>query len=67
MEELDRALPAQRLGGHAAGARELAPKLAAALRPGDVAMVKGSLGSRMAEIVQHLLKAERKPALASEV
>ena len=67
MEELDRALPAQRRGGHAAGARELAPELAAALRPGDVAMVKGSLGSRMAEIVQHLLKAERKPALASEV
>jgi UDP-N-acetylmuramoyl-tripeptide--D-alanyl-D-alanine ligase len=67
MEELDRALPAQRRGGHAAGARELAPELAAALRPGDVAMVKGSLGSRMVEIVQHLLKAERKPALASEV
>ncbi|HUK09947.1 MAG TPA: UDP-N-acetylmuramoylalanyl-D-glutamyl-2,6-diaminopimelate--D-alanyl-D-alanine ligase [Stellaceae bacterium] len=67
MEELDRALPPQHRGGHAAGARELAPELAAALRPGDVAMVKGSLGSRMAEIVQHLLKAERKPALASEV
>jgi len=67
MEELDRALPAKRRAGHAALATELAPTLAAALRPGDVAMVKGSLGSRMAEIVKHLLKGAREPALAGKV
>ena len=67
MEQLDRALPAKRRGAHAGLAAELAPQLAAALRPGDIAMVKGSLGSRMAEIVKHLLKGARSPALAGEV
>ena len=65
MEHLDRALPAQRRGGHAATSGELVPALAAALRPGDVVMVKGSLGSRMAEIVKPLLKSAREPALAA--
>jgi UDP-N-acetylmuramoyl-tripeptide--D-alanyl-D-alanine ligase len=64
MEHLDRALPAARRGGHAATSAELAPALAAALRPGDVVMVKGSLGSRMADIVKPLLKGARDAALA---
>jgi UDP-N-acetylmuramoyl-tripeptide--D-alanyl-D-alanine ligase len=64
MEHLDRALPERRRGGHAATSAELAPTLAAALRPGDVVMVKGSLGSRMAEIVKPLLKGARQAALA---
>ncbi len=66
MENLDRALPPARLGGHAATSAELAPRLAAAVRPGDVLMVKGSLGSRMAEIVKHLLKGVRETALADK-
>ncbi len=32
----------------------LAPKLTAALKPGDTVLVKGSLGSRMAVIVEAL-------------
>ncbi len=66
MEHLDRALPAVRRGGHAATSAELVPALTAALRPGDVVMVKGSLGSRMAEIVKPLLKGVREPALATK-
>jgi UDP-N-acetylmuramoyl-tripeptide--D-alanyl-D-alanine ligase len=66
MENLDRALPPARLGGHAATSPELAPLVAAAVRPGDVLMVKGSLGSRMAVIVKHLLKGVRETALADK-
>ena len=66
MENLDRALPPARLGDHAATSAELAPRLAAALRPGDVLMVKGSFGSRMAEIVKHLMKGVRETALADK-
>jgi len=66
MENLDRALPAARRGGHAATSAELVPALAAALRSGDVVMIKGSLGSRMAEIVKPLLKGVREAALAAK-
>jgi UDP-N-acetylmuramoyl-tripeptide--D-alanyl-D-alanine ligase len=65
MENLDRALPAARRGAHAATSGELVPALTAALRPGDVVMVKGSLGSRMAVIVKPLLKGVREAALAA--
>jgi UDP-N-acetylmuramoyl-tripeptide--D-alanyl-D-alanine ligase len=64
MEHLDRALPQERRGGHADKSAGLVPTLTAALRPGDVVMVKGSLGSRMAEIVKPLLKGVREAALA---
>jgi UDP-N-acetylmuramoyl-tripeptide--D-alanyl-D-alanine ligase len=64
MEHLDRALPARCLGGHADTATALLPILAAALRPGDVIMVKGSLGSRMTDIVKPLLEGVREAALA---
>ena len=43
--------PAQR-GTHAEDAAALAPLLAAALRPGDAVLVKGSLGSGMKRVVQ---------------
>jgi UDP-N-acetylmuramyl pentapeptide synthase len=40
--------------GHAPTSAELAPLVAAALRPGDAILVKGSLGSRMARIIAAL-------------
>ena len=39
-------LPAGRRGGWAVEADDLAPALVESVRPGDVVMVKGSLGSR---------------------
>ncbi len=51
---LDAALPAARRGGHAADAAALAPIVTAAVRPGDVVLVKGSAGSRMAVVVAAL-------------
>ena len=49
-----KALPAARRGGYADTAAELEPKVAAALRPGDAVMVKGSNGSRMGPLVKAL-------------
>jgi UDP-N-acetylmuramoyl-tripeptide--D-alanyl-D-alanine ligase len=54
MEELFKALPADRQGGHAPTAEALAPLVKARLRDGDAVMVKGSLGMRMAAIVRVL-------------
>lgn len=48
-------LPRNRRGGHAARSEDLLPMATAAVRPGDVVMVKGSLGSRMKPIVDALL------------
>lgn len=55
MARLWDALPKAMRGGHAVSSEKLAPIVAAAVRPSDVVMVKGSLGSRMALIVQTLL------------
>jgi len=52
---LDAALPAALRGAHAADSAALLPRVTAAVRAGDVVMVKGSLGSKMAPIVQALL------------
>jgi len=49
------ALPAALKGGHAPDSATLLPLVVAAVRAGDVVMVKGSLGSKMAPIVQALL------------
>jgi UDP-N-acetylmuramoyl-tripeptide--D-alanyl-D-alanine ligase len=54
MAHLDAALPSDRRGGHAASSAELLPEIRAAVRAGDVVLVKGSLGSRMAPIVAAL-------------
>ena len=54
MAALSTALPARQRGGHAPDAAALAPLVAAALRPGDAVLVKGSLGSRMKLIVEAL-------------
>ncbi len=55
MRELHEALPAHRRGAHAEDAASLLPKLRAQLRPGDVLLIKGSLGSRMVDLVSALL------------
>jgi len=51
MARLRDAQPAAQRGAHAEDSAALAPIVAAALRPGDAVLVKGSLGSRMKLIV----------------
>jgi UDP-N-acetylmuramoyl-tripeptide--D-alanyl-D-alanine ligase len=51
MAHLWNATPGSRRGAHAATSADLKDTLLAALRPGDVVMVKGSLGSRMGPLV----------------
>jgi UDP-N-acetylmuramoyl-tripeptide--D-alanyl-D-alanine ligase len=67
MAELSQALPRQRRGAHATDSQTLVPAVLATLRPGDVVLVKGSLGSRMAPIVDALVRLEggRRPARAA--
>ncbi len=52
MQHLRDALPPAKHGAHAVDSAALAPLVAAALRPGDVVLVKGSLGSKMKVIVE---------------
>ncbi len=54
MRHLYDAVPPRLQGAHAADSAALAPLLRDALRPGDTVLVKGSLGSRMAVVVQAL-------------
>ena len=56
---LAEALPREMRGGHASMTQKLAPIVSAAVRPGDVVMVKGSLGSRTGLIVEALLGLSR--------
>lgn len=55
MRELANTLPAAHRGDWCETAAAMAPVLAARLRAGDVVMVKGSFGIRMADIVKPLL------------
>jgi UDP-N-acetylmuramoyl-tripeptide--D-alanyl-D-alanine ligase len=55
-------IPPTQRGAYAATSADLAPELVSRLRPGDVVLVKGSLGSRMAVIVEALKN--REPAAA---
>jgi UDP-N-acetylmuramoyl-tripeptide--D-alanyl-D-alanine ligase len=55
MRSLYDALPKRMRGGHAATSSEMAEIVSRRLRPGDVVTVKGSFGSRMAEVVRHVL------------
>jgi UDP-N-acetylmuramoyl-tripeptide--D-alanyl-D-alanine ligase len=55
MGRLWEALPTALRGGHAPDSDTLAPLVAAAVRAGDVAMVKGSAGSRTGVVVAALL------------
>jgi UDP-N-acetylmuramoyl-tripeptide--D-alanyl-D-alanine ligase len=59
MRRLHDALPPVRRGAHASDSEALLPLVRAALRPGDVVVVKGSLGSRMGRIVAALLETPR--------
>jgi UDP-N-acetylmuramoyl-tripeptide--D-alanyl-D-alanine ligase len=54
MGSLFEALPTSRRGAYAKTAEELLPRLLDAVGPGDAIMVKGSLGSRMAPLVEAL-------------
>jgi len=54
MSSLYEALPASRRGAYAKTSEELEPKLIEAVGPGDIIMIKGSLGSRMAPLVEAL-------------
>jgi UDP-N-acetylmuramoyl-tripeptide--D-alanyl-D-alanine ligase len=56
MHTLWQALPAPRRGLHAADSAALAPLVVGDVRDGDVLMVKGSWGSRMAVVVDALLQ-----------
>jgi UDP-N-acetylmuramoyl-tripeptide--D-alanyl-D-alanine ligase len=55
MAALHDKLPKKLRGAHEADSKALAPKVAAAAKPGDSLLVKGSLGSRMAVVVEALL------------
>lgn len=54
MVSLNDALPPEKQAGHAADSQELAPLVKAAVKAGDVVMVKGSAGSRMNRVVKAL-------------
>lgn len=54
MRELFKALPQSVQGAYAETADELGDALCGAVEPGDVVMVKGSLGSRMGPVVELL-------------
>ncbi len=54
MRGLYEALPRSRRGAYAKTSEQLSPLLTSGVRPGDIVMVKGSLGSRMAPLVEAL-------------
>ena len=54
MKSLWDALPSPRRGAYGAASSEIAAQVAGDVRDGDVILVKGSLGSRMAVIIDAL-------------
>jgi UDP-N-acetylmuramoyl-tripeptide--D-alanyl-D-alanine ligase len=65
MRALWEALPASRRGRYAETSAELQAHVLAAVGPGDIVMIKGSLGSRMAVIVKALENHFRREPLAA--
>jgi UDP-N-acetylmuramoyl-tripeptide--D-alanyl-D-alanine ligase len=65
MRALWEALPSSRRGRYAETSAELQAHVLAAVGPGDIVMVKGSLGSRMAVIVKALEEHFRREPLAA--
>jgi len=65
MAALHDALPKAMRGGHTADSRALASLVTGALKPGDTVLVKGSLGSRMALVVDALQSIETDPPRAA--
>ncbi len=63
MAALDDALPSAMRGGKAKDSKSLAPQVCNAINAGDVVLVKGSLGSRMAVIVDALSALESRDGL----
>ena len=66
MRALWQALPASRRGGYAEDSAALEAQVLSAIRAGDVVMVKGSLGSRMAPIVKALQRLSTRPGLVGK-
>jgi len=67
MERLIEALPESMRGQHAQASTGLAGPVAAAVRPGDIVTVKGSLGSRMALVVEALLALDSENGNGGEI
>jgi UDP-N-acetylmuramoyl-tripeptide--D-alanyl-D-alanine ligase len=66
MHSLWQALPAGQRGGYAETSAALEAQVVPAIRAGDVVMIKGSLGSRMAPIVKALQRAYPRHEVAEE-
>jgi UDP-N-acetylmuramoyl-tripeptide--D-alanyl-D-alanine ligase len=66
MHTLWQALPAGLRGGYAEDSAALEAQVLAAVRAGDVVMVKGSLGSRMAPIVKALQRSAQQDSPATD-
>lgn len=64
MDALYQALPADWQGAHAKDSKALTEDVKAAVKPGDVLLVKGSAGSRMAYVIEalHALDINKKAA-----
>jgi UDP-N-acetylmuramoyl-tripeptide--D-alanyl-D-alanine ligase len=64
MASLNAALPATLRGAHFNDSASLTPAVLEAVRPGDILLVKGSLGSRMGPIVDALKALDRSGGLS---
>ena len=65
MKHLQEALPAKMRGGHAVNSQAIVPLVLKHAGPGDAVLVKGSLGSRMALVVEALQNAGEAPPRAA--